>query len=177
MKFFGNRNAPKTTDFAETWKPAVFAGHKTKQLAASWTIVHSPLVFSLVSRGKSFHSPIGRRTESYRTVIGNNNPTIEALSMSIEKEIVAVKSLLASFFGNPNEADREIRIREEAVTNEYIKTYAEFSKAELKEQLQALQKQLNGECLLSMSCFFGVLFFDLCDFRRYNYLPFTLSSH
>ena len=64
--------------------------------------------------------------------------------MSIENKIEAVEFLLASFFGNPNEALREIFIIEKAVTNEHIKTYARFSEAELKEQL--LGKSQNIEC-------------------------------
>ncbi len=65
--------------------------------------------------------------------------------MSVEKKIEAVEFLLASFFGNPKEAERECSIVEKAATNEHIKTYASFSKKELIEELAALRKQLNGE--------------------------------
>jgi uncharacterized protein (DUF608 family) len=60
-------------------------------------------------------------------------------------EIEAVKFLLASFFDNPIEAERQLSIVEKAETNAHVKTYADFSKQELKEQLSALQKQFNGE--------------------------------
>jgi hypothetical protein len=67
--------------------------------------------------------------------------------MSIEKEIEAVKFLLGTFFGGPLENERTGLITNhfEATKNEYLKTYAEFSNEELKEQLIALQKQLGGE--------------------------------
>ena len=66
--------------------------------------------------------------------------------MSIEKEIEAVKFILACFFDEPdNLVERNNLIRGKVGENELIKTYADFSKVELKEQLIALQKQLNGE--------------------------------
>ncbi len=68
-----------------------------------------------------------------------------APSMSVEKKIEAVEFLLASFFGNPKETERERSIAEKAATNEHIKTYGRFSENKLQDQLTALQKQLNGE--------------------------------
>jgi hypothetical protein len=67
--------------------------------------------------------------------------------MSVEKEMEAVKFLLGSFFGSPPENERTELIVEqfETTKNEYLKTYAEFSKAELKGQLIVLQGQLSGE--------------------------------
>ena len=62
-----------------------------------------------------------------------------------QKKIDAVEFLLASFRRNPNEAAKEKAIEEETTTNKHVDIYAEFSKAELKEQLVALQKQLNSE--------------------------------
>ena len=64
---------------------------------------------------------------------------------TVEKEIEAVKFLLGSFFGNPEDYERQQSIVEKAATNDHIKTYAEFSEVELREQLTALQKQLTGE--------------------------------
>jgi hypothetical protein len=67
--------------------------------------------------------------------------------MSVDKEIEAVKFLLGSYFGSPSESERTDLITNQfqETKNEYLKTYAEFSKAELKEQLIVLQGQLSGE--------------------------------
>ena len=62
----------------------------------------------------------------------------------LEKDIEAVKFLLGSFFGDPSEVDRQALIRAEAAENKYVKTYADFSKEELKGQLRILQAQSAG---------------------------------
>ena len=58
-----------------------------------------------------------------------------------KKEIEAVKFLLASFFGDPSDAERQASIRAEASENKYVKTYADFSKEELKELLRVFHEQ------------------------------------
>ena len=59
--------------------------------------------------------------------------------MSVEKEIEALKFLLACFFDKPeNEVERYKLIRGKVLENEYVRTYARFSETELKEQLRVL---------------------------------------
>ena len=63
--------------------------------------------------------------------------------MSVEKDIEAVKFLLASFRRFPNEVNRQTAITDEAKKNECVDIYAEYSCVALMEQLSALQKQLS----------------------------------
>jgi len=79
----------------------------------------------------------------------------------LEKEIEAVKFLLASFFDDPTEAERTGAIREKAVENVQVKVYARMSEAELKQQLVALQARLNGVIILNYD---NLLTFNLCSF-------------
>lgn len=58
---------------------------------------------------------------------------------AVEKEIEAVKFLLASFSLNPIEAERSKSIREKFGTNHYLPVYAKFSHEALQKQLEALQ--------------------------------------
>ena len=63
----------------------------------------------------------------------------------VEKEIVAVKFLLGSFFDDPNEVERKELIKKESLTNSHVKTYARFSEEALQQHLGILQSQLSGE--------------------------------
>lgn len=63
----------------------------------------------------------------------------------VRQEIEAVKFLLSSFFGRPDEAERFESIKVKAASNESIKVYAGFSMVQLQEQLVVLQNQLFGE--------------------------------
>jgi len=84
--------------------------------------------------------------------------------MLVEKKIEAVEFLLGSYFGSPSENERTALIVKqfEATKNEYLKTYAEFSKAELKEQLIALQGQLSDSIVLPSSPNFTPSVWILC---------------
>eukprot|EP01036_Dinobryon_divergens_P038343 gene38343-50330_t len=64
---------------------------------------------------------------------------------AVEKDIDAVKLILACFFDEPeNNVERNKLIRRKVAENENVKTYARFSEAELKEQLRFLQVQVSG---------------------------------
>jgi len=63
---------------------------------------------------------------------------------SVEKEIDAIKILLASFFGGPSEAQRQKSIVCKAAENDSVKIYAGYSAEKLQEQLTYLQAQLSG---------------------------------
>ena len=59
----------------------------------------------------------------------------------IEKKIEAVEILMASFFGDPSEDERQASIRAEASENKYVKTYARFTEAMLQEKLRIFHEQ------------------------------------
>jgi hypothetical protein len=68
------------------------------------------------------------------------------MSVAVEKDIDAVKLILACFFDEPeNNAERDKLIRRKFAGNEQMKSYARFSEAELKEHLRFLQGQVSGE--------------------------------
>ena len=63
--------------------------------------------------------------------------------MSVQEEITAVKFILACFYDQPdNEVQRNELIKTKVEENTWVKTYANFSVPELKEQLRGLQSQL-----------------------------------
>eukprot|EP01035_Chromulina_nebulosa_P000865 gene865-1164_t len=62
----------------------------------------------------------------------------------VNKEIDAVKLILACFFDEPkNVVERNKLIIGKVVKNEHVKIYAGFSEEELKEQLRFLQAQVS----------------------------------
>ena len=64
----------------------------------------------------------------------------------VNKEIDAVKLILACFFDEPkNVVERNKLIIGKVVKNEHVKIYAGFSEEELKEQLRFLQAQVSGK--------------------------------
>ena len=71
---------------------------------------------------------------------------LKPIMSAVEKDIDAVKLILACFFDEPeNNVERNKLIRRKVAENENVKTYARFSEAELKEQLRFLQVQVSGE--------------------------------
>ena len=65
--------------------------------------------------------------------------------MSIEKEIKALKFLIASYFGSSSEEARTDLITEQfkATNNEYLKTYDSYTVKKLEKQLDFLQDQFS----------------------------------
>jgi len=76
----------------------------------------------------------------------------------IEKEIQAVKFLLASFFDDPPEVERKKAITKKAAENEYVKVNARLPEKRLQEQLWFLQAKLNGIILLDYAKFYLTIF-------------------
>jgi hypothetical protein len=65
--------------------------------------------------------------------------------VTVEKDIEAVKFILACFFDEPHdEQKRDKLIKEKVLQNDMIKVYGMYSKEKLQDSLQVLQSQVSA---------------------------------